>query len=264
MSGIEDVVAGLHAAISEGDEAIQQLRLAHEALNDSARGMYDVAYGTNDQDLAMVHEQLTRTVDDIELLTAGLEAARGRVGDLIAHYRSDTVDLDEGDDHGDTTPPPPIQPVRSPYGDLYPPGTEWAVDRLPPFSPLNSNQPVRGIMRIDGGEPIELRPGIARDALAAAHRGRRLRLGTRFEQAAAPGHIEFIAAMRMMAAEATSVDVVINRPACGYLTKADGDKREGCHQYLARFLPRGTRLNLYGTQGTDTVFIHTCEGTAEA
>lgn len=52
--------------------------------------------------------------------------------------------------------------------------------------------------------------------------------------------------------------------ACGYLTKADGDKREGCHQYLARFLPRGTRLNLYGTQGTDTVFIHTYEGTAEA
>lgn len=94
MGGIGDVVAGLHAAISEGNDAIQRLRLAHEALDDSARGLYDVAYGTNDQDLAMVHDQLTTAVDDIELLITSLTAERGRVGDLIAHYSGD---LDQGD-----------------------------------------------------------------------------------------------------------------------------------------------------------------------
>lgn len=50
--------------------------------------------------------------------------------------------------------PPTSPPVRSPHGNLYPPGTEWAVNRLPPF---NSNQPVSGVMRLDSGEPIDIK-----------------------------------------------------------------------------------------------------------
>lgn len=266
MASIGDVVEELHTAMSEGDDAIQRLRRAREALDDTARTFYEVAHGTNDQEFAMVHDQLITAVDDIELLIAGLEAERGRLGDLIAyHSGGDVTDHEQeddlGGDQGNNARP---QPVRSPYGDMYPPGTEWAVDRLPPYSPLKSNQPVRGFMRLDRGEPIELKPGSpGRMAGQTAARGRRLGMDEEFRRSGAPGHVEFIAAMRMIEAGATSVHVVINRSPCGLFAELEGDKDKGCHQYLPAFLPRGTRLHLYGTLGGDTVFIHTYEGEAD-
>lgn len=71
-----------------------------------------------------------------------------------------------------------------------------------------------------------------------------------------------IAAMTLIERGGATVDVTVNRGPCGLFDEADGDRPEGCHQYIAAFLPRGTRLRLFATLG-DRVFTYVYEGETE-
>lgn len=116
-------------------------------------------------------------------------------------------------------------------------------------------------MRIDGGEPIDVSPGVPGwIARQSAARGRWLGFGRGYLPIA--HHLEMIAAQRLINAGGRVVDVAVNRGPCGYFGKPT-DRDKGCHQFIAAFLPRGMTLRLYGTLGSDRILMATYEGEAD-
>ncbi|HEX5405448.1 MAG TPA: DddA-like double-stranded DNA deaminase toxin [Pseudonocardiaceae bacterium] len=71
-------------------------------------------------------------------------------------------------------------------------------------------------------------------------------------------HVEMKVAQLMIQLGERDGQVVINHAPCG----SQRPMRSGCHQVLARYLPQGYTLTVYGTTRDGLPFSHTYEGRA--
>lgn len=131
------------------------------------------------------------------------------------------------------------------------------------YSPPRSGVPVRGLARIPGQDKIhEFRPGEEYWSKRVTERARKIGAPEGFWDAKISHHVEFETVAWMIEAGEKVAEIIINRTPCGY--RQDLGELDGCHQYLQGFMPKGTRLHVYGTdENGKKTFITTYEGRNE-
>lgn len=256
-----EVIARVSRALTEVDNALRGLHNALSAIEEAADAFDAAVHGTFDHDLFMVLESWRRQRDEIEQAIAAVESIRvvhlryleflGTDSEFSASVISDIVNSSDQ----------PSDIVRSPSGDAYPMQASWGVDRARPYSRPGSKDPVRGLIRTDDGEIIELKPGRGLMVMPAVKRARVAELPEVFWLADICHHVEFQAAAWMLNRGKTETDVIINRTVCFYRKDLEPWRTTGCDEWLPHFLPRGTKLHVYGTDDDGkAVFLKTYEG----
>lgn len=249
MTSIGDVVAGLRTVAERLVVTGRHLRAAAVGLAEATTNYLSLLAGSTDpavDQLLALFAAGTHHLRHAEQLCSRAGAA---VEALIRHYEGDAgPPPTEAGPAGDT--------VRAPDGSRYPAAAAWCVDELP--RRVRELQPREKTIGYVDGALIPFTSGI--DGTWSPSIVRRLtELGVRRLKADyLRAHVEMKVATMMIQEGRRHSELTINHVPCGSQPR----QRNGCHQILELYLPRGCTLTVHGTTQQGEPFSHTYRGRA--
>jgi Double-stranded DNA deaminase toxin A len=249
---LEEVTAGLNAALDHLDRARQRLAEGVREWTGAARLYRDTLQGSQKPKPNAVRASIT-TLDTTtfrQLYTTLLTIEAG-IRQLLLHYG--------GQRTPQPTPPAPGRPppagpaaITNRHGNRYPPVAAGLADNLPARVVPRTGQRTVGVPRIAGQVAAPIEAGYD-PALSPAVNRRLAQMGIASEFLDA--HVEMKIGAKMIQTGQRDVEVCINNVPCGIEVQRTWP--DVCDKILDEFLPAGYTLRVYGTTKDNQPFTRT-------